>query len=258
MVQLSQDIGILTYTSLPLIDHCSRVFVKHLNYQCDLPRWQNTYRIKHLVPGESYYLKVMAKNAVGWSEYSEYNSYENSLTATAPPDTPTNLQAIGAEWGTMTLTSIIPYDNGMPAHQFHVQYRVVQAFSKGIWSGDITFSLQSDKVEYLEEEEIEENPFEEEFHDEDEEDKDHDEKEDDVDTSSNNEEKKSSTKLMTKRSSSQKLSSKTSSNMLPSRKKIVRMATGNLELTKETLNTFIHVSSPPPPPTLLLLSFHYD
>lgn len=202
------------------------MFVKHLNYQFDLPRWQNTYRITHLVPGESYYLKVLAKNAVGWSDYSEYNSLENSTTATAPPDVPANPQAVGAEWGTMTLTSVIPYDNGMPIHQFHIQHRVVQAFSKGIWSGDITYSLQSADVEYLDDEEVEENPFEEE------EDRDSEEE--------HEEERKSSTKMISKRSSSKNLSGK--NNMLPSRKRIVRMATGNLELTKETLSTHIDVS----------------
>jgi hypothetical protein len=215
----------------PLVSPLVRVFVKHLNYQFDLPRWQNTYRITHLTPGESYYLKVLAKNAVGWSEYSEFNSLDQSVTATTAPDQPINPKAVGAEWGTMTLTATLPYDNGTSIHQFHLQHRVVQAFSKGIWSSEITFTIQSPEVRYLEEKESEE-----ELHS-----KSDSEPESDEEGASVGQNemlikgKGSSVKLRKSRS-------RNSSNNLPSRNREIKVATGRLELTKETLNTHIEVS----------------
>jgi hypothetical protein len=228
------------------------VFVKHLNYEFDLPRWQNTYRITHLTPGESYYLKVLAKNAVGWSEYSDYNSINQSVTATASPDQPTNPHAVGAEWGTMTLTSTLPYNNGSSIHQFHLQHRVVQAFSKGLWSSDVTFLMESGEVRYVEEKEIEEK----------------DGKGEEVEEngkrsdSEDDEEKKGEMvsgkqKLLSGNKSSSKLrrgdSRNKSSNHLPSRNRQIKLATGRLELTKELLNTHIEASD-----SYLLLSqpFH--
>ncbi len=51
----------------------------------DLPRWQVTYELYDLLPGQSYFVKVLCKNAVGWSPYSEYNTISESETASAAP-----------------------------------------------------------------------------------------------------------------------------------------------------------------------------
>jgi hypothetical protein len=121
-----------------------RVWIKHIDYYTDVPRAQVTFQLTRLLPGQHYHMKVLAKNAVGWSEYSEYNSIDHAETSTAAPDTPENPRAIGAGWGYMRLEGQLSYDNGRKITHMYVQYRHVEAFSKGPWSREIEYNMESD------------------------------------------------------------------------------------------------------------------
>lgn len=128
-----------------------RIFIKHLNYYVDLPRWQNSYTCDRLIPGERYYMKVIAKNSVGWSEYSEYNNYDNAETATCEPDIPDNAKPVDADWGSITYEATLPYSNGRPILEFYLQYRVVESFSRGPWSKNEIYNMSNrDHVKYIE------------------------------------------------------------------------------------------------------------
>lgn len=118
-----------------------RIYIKHRDYYIDVPRWQVTYEMTKLLPGQSYYLKVLAKNVVGWTEFSHYNSDSVGETATAPPDTPTNPIPIFGGWGYIKLKCVIPFGNGRPPTHVYCQRRTVDSFSKGQWSKDDKFDL---------------------------------------------------------------------------------------------------------------------
>lgn len=124
----------------------SRVWIKHINYYSDVPRAQVTFQMTRLLPGQHYFMKVLAKNAVGWSEYSEYNSIDQAETSTAPPDTPGNPRAIGAGWGYMRLEAQLSFGNGREITHMYVQYRQVEAFSKGAWSREFEFDMSKDVI----------------------------------------------------------------------------------------------------------------
>jgi hypothetical protein len=126
-----------------------RIYIKHREYYMDVPRWQVTYEMNKLLPGQSYHLKVLAKNVVGWTDYSPYNNDFVGETATAPPDTPSNPTPYAGGWGYMKLKCIIPFGNGRPATHMYCQQRIVQSFSKGQWSKDHKFDLNDQlKIRY--------------------------------------------------------------------------------------------------------------
>lgn len=174
-----------------------------------------TFQMTRLVPGEHYYLKVLAKNAMGWSEYSEYNSIEQAETSTAPPDTPGNPRAIGAGWGYMDLEGRLSYGNGRSITHMYVQYREVQAFSKGVWSNDTEYDMSKDVTMIEEPVEVEEEKP-------------------SVDEDSNS--------LGGEENGEKSEKSTDKAKMLPKRKRITRMATGVIEEYKAEINTEIDVS----------------
>jgi hypothetical protein len=111
-----------------------------------------TYTCERLIPGERYYIKVLAKNSVGWSEYSECNNYDNAETATCRPDVPNNVKPVAATWGSITYEGILPYSNGRPITEMILQYRVVQAFARGPWSKNESFFFDNpNDIQHLEE-----------------------------------------------------------------------------------------------------------
>lgn len=118
-----------------------RLFIQHREYYFDVPRWQVTYEMNKLLPGQSYHLKVLAKNVVGWTEYSPYNTDLVGETATAPPDTPLNPTPYIGGWGYIRLKVQIPFGNGRAATHMYCQRRIVQAFSKSQWEKDHNFDL---------------------------------------------------------------------------------------------------------------------
>lgn len=59
-----------------------RLWIQHWNYYVDLPRWQTSCVLGRLLPGKQYFVKVLAKNVTGSTEYSDFNegTNENSFT----------------------------------------------------------------------------------------------------------------------------------------------------------------------------------
>jgi hypothetical protein len=100
----------------------------------DLPRSANYFNWQGLFPGKSYRFRVLAKNAIGDSEYSELNSIENSFTTTAPPEQPLNPVPVHATWNEITLETFLPFNNGSLITSMQVQQRFVEAFEKGDWT----------------------------------------------------------------------------------------------------------------------------
>jgi len=86
-----------------------RIFIKHTKKSIDLPRTQTTYKLFNLRPGKSYYLRVLAKNGVGWSEYSDYNGDSDSKTRVEAPDTPENPYPIAGTFCSITLSMRLNY-----------------------------------------------------------------------------------------------------------------------------------------------------
>ncbi len=111
----------------------------------DVPRWQVTYEMNKLLPGQSYHLRVLAKNVVGWTDYGPYNSDMVGETATAVPDTPKNPVPYTGGWGYIRLKVQIPFGNGRDATLMFCQLRVVEAFSKSQWDKDRKYDLNNPK-----------------------------------------------------------------------------------------------------------------
>ena len=72
-----------------------RLYLQNLDKTIELPRSSIKYVWDGLFPGRSYYCKVLAKNTVGESEYSDLNELKDSFTQIAPPEKPSNPLGIG-------------------------------------------------------------------------------------------------------------------------------------------------------------------
>jgi len=112
----------------------------------DLPRSQTKYKLFNLFPGRAYHIKVLAKNGVGWSEYSHYNVPEQSFTAVAKPERPEHPYPIDATYCSITLKIRVPYGNGSDVKSLFVQGRVITAFSRSEWSQNVIFDLSKDVI----------------------------------------------------------------------------------------------------------------
>lgn len=125
-----------------------RIWIGHLNRHVDVHRSCNTYKLDKLLPGRQYYMKVMAKNAVGFGEYSELNSDSDSKTTVAVPESPAGpMKPIAGTWNSITLEiPAIPYHNGSPIHTICVQKRVIETFSKGEWERPVRFRVPEDVI----------------------------------------------------------------------------------------------------------------
>lgn len=110
-----------------------RVHLRNLNKYIDLPRSAVTYTWEGLFPGKSYFMKVLAKNEVGESDYSEYNEESQSFTTVAPPEKPTNPIAIEGNWNSVTFEVDIPYHNGAAIKTMEVFQRTITPFSISPW-----------------------------------------------------------------------------------------------------------------------------
>ena len=111
-----------------------------------LPRSQLHWDLDHLLPGKKYFVRVLAMNAIGSSEFSDWNvdSYEQAQTLTDKPERPRNPRVAHGTWASMTLDIRLPYDNGDHITSMIVMQRWVQPFEKGDWSHPRTFALPDD------------------------------------------------------------------------------------------------------------------
>ena len=147
----SSTLDTITYTWHPPNDGGSaitghRLFVKHMDRHVDLNRSAVTYTLRGLLPGKQYYVRVLAKNAVGMSPYSDYNDDENSSTSTSKPDSPEKMAAVAATWNSLTISALLPPCNGSDISHILLQYREIQPFSKGNWTRAIEYRVPEDIV----------------------------------------------------------------------------------------------------------------
>ena len=123
--------------------------VQHTGKEFKLPRSQQWFELIHLLPGNSYYVRVKALNEVGPSEYSDWNSLENSHTLTAKPEKATRPVAISGTWNSIDIETRLPYNNGSPITEVSVQHRWVEAFNKGEWETPLHLSVDERKLDPL-------------------------------------------------------------------------------------------------------------
>ena len=166
-VQQSCTLNSITYRWSPNGDGGSaltgyRVYVKHMERHVDLNRSSVTYTLRGLQPGKQYYVRVLAKNAVGLSPYSEYNEDKDSYTSTSKPDTPEIMKAVAGTWNSLTIEALLPCCNGADITQIMVQMREIETFSTGSWTRAGEYRVPEDvliveeKEKEEEEEEVEE------------------------------------------------------------------------------------------------------
>lgn len=110
-----------------------RLYLKNLSKTIELPRSTVTYTWDGLFPGKSYFLRVLAKNIVGESEYSAYNEENESKTMIAPPEKPMNPLAVSATWNTLSYEIYLPYHNGATITKMEIEKRLVRPFFIGEW-----------------------------------------------------------------------------------------------------------------------------
>ena len=110
-----------------------RLHLKNLDKILDLPRSSITYTWEGLFPGKAYYLRVLAKNTVGFSEYSAYNEEKDAYTMIAPPERPMNPLAVAATWNSLTFEMSLPYHNGSMITQLEIERRFIRPFLIGEW-----------------------------------------------------------------------------------------------------------------------------
>ncbi len=112
-----------------------RIFLRNTGKHIDLQRSSVSYLWEGLFPGRSYQMRVMARNVVGDSEWSDWNlDGTQSHTLTGAPETPANPLAVDATWSSVTLETRIPFCNGAPATSMMVEQRIIEPFQLGEWT----------------------------------------------------------------------------------------------------------------------------
>jgi len=123
------------------------VQIQHTGKEFLLPRSQQWFELDHLLPGNSYYIRVKSLNSVGPSEYSDWNSLENSHTLTAKAEIASRPVAVSGTWSEINVESRMPYNNGSLISEVIVQKRWVEAFNKGEWEHPLHMSVQEDSCD---------------------------------------------------------------------------------------------------------------
>ena len=122
-----------------------RLWVKHWNYFIDLPRWQTSYTLGRLRPGKPYFVKILAKNVVGFTEYSDWNedTPENSCAGIDVPDAPKNVNVVAGTCISLTIEFRLPYACGSTITTCYVQRRIIETFSKGAWGEEKAYDVNN-------------------------------------------------------------------------------------------------------------------
>lgn len=111
-----------------------KIHLRNTGKYIELQRSSVSYLWEGLFPGRSYQMRVMARNVVGDSEWSDWNlDGTQSHTLTGAPETPTNPLAIDGTWSNITLETRIPFCNGAPATSMLVEQRTIEPFQLGEW-----------------------------------------------------------------------------------------------------------------------------
>lgn len=128
-----------------------RIHMLHNNKFIDLPRSSVTHLFEGLFPGRSYRVRVLSKNVVGESDWSEWNLETESYTLTGVPETPANPLAVDGTWNSLTLEARIPFGNGARVTGMIVEQRFIEPFQLGEWESPSKFSYHiPDEVEVVE------------------------------------------------------------------------------------------------------------
>lgn len=120
-----------------------RIYLKNIDKYIDLPRSTTTFKWESLFPGRSYFMKVLAINEVGASDYSEFNSEEDSFTQTGVPEQPDNPIAVEGSWNSIHYEVNIPYHNGSTITAMQIEKRTVSPFDIGMWEAVVVNSRKS-------------------------------------------------------------------------------------------------------------------
>jgi hypothetical protein len=110
-----------------------RIHLKNIDKEIELPRTSVSYTWDGLFPGRSYFVRVLAVNVKGISEYSDFNSESESYTLTASPDIPQNPLAVSGTSTSLTFEASTPFHNGSPITFMQVEKRTVSPFDVGVW-----------------------------------------------------------------------------------------------------------------------------
>jgi hypothetical protein len=111
-----------------------RIQIQHTGQEIDLPRNQTTHLLEYLSPGKLYFVRVKAKNKVGSSEYSDWNSPSDASTCSDRPETPLKPKPIAGTWSSISCSCVLPFANGSKITSMQVQKRVISTFFTGQWS----------------------------------------------------------------------------------------------------------------------------
>lgn len=147
-IQISSTLNSITFKWHPPDDGGSaltgyRVYVKHLQRYVDLNRSSVTYTLRGLLAGKQYYIRVLAMNVVGLSEYSDYNLDDDSFTAIGKPETPEMMKATAGTWSSLTLEAILPYCNGSECIHLYLEHRIIEPFGKTSWSRPYLYNIEN-------------------------------------------------------------------------------------------------------------------
>lgn len=112
-----------------------------------MPRWQVSYTLGRLKPGKPYFVKLLAKNVIGFSNYSEWNAatIEQSFTAVEPPEIPTPPAVVNGTCHSLSIEFNLPYSNGTPIIACYTQQREIGAFHKGPWEKECEYNINNTK-----------------------------------------------------------------------------------------------------------------
>ena len=98
-----------------------RFNVQHTGEVVDLPRSCTTQLVEFLHPGKGYRARVMAKNSVGWSDYSDWNELAAGRTKSDIPEPPNKPKPVAGSWSAITFEVQLPFANGSQIHSMQVR-----------------------------------------------------------------------------------------------------------------------------------------
>ncbi len=110
-----------------------RIHLRNTDKFIDLQRSSVSFLWEGLFPGRSYFIRVMARNVVGESEWSEWNGEDQSHTLTGAPEAPSNPLAVAGTWNSVSLETYVPFSNGAPVTAMLVEQRYIEPFQLGDW-----------------------------------------------------------------------------------------------------------------------------
>ena len=107
-----------------------------------LRRHQTSYTLDGLSPGQTFRIRVQARNCSGWSDYSELST--PGTTAVAPPTTPPAPVPIDGDSASLLFEFDAPESRGCALTSMLLQTRIISPFQTSEWSPEKYFSIPGD------------------------------------------------------------------------------------------------------------------